>query len=118
MLERWPWTLAALAWAALIYLASSVPAGDGRLPFPDTPGLDKVAHALSFGILAALLAQSLRSTGELASLMLAVVLTSAYGVADEWRQQFTPGRDADVLDWVADTGGAVLAAALVWFLRR
>lgn len=118
MFERWLWALAAVAWAALIYALSSIPAGDGGIDLPDIPGLDKVAHAVSFGILAVLLAQALRATGEIASLVVAVVLTSLYGVTDEWHQRFTPGRDADVLDWVADTIGAVLAVAGVWFLRR
>ena len=118
MLERWPWTLAAVGWAALIYVLSSIPAGSGGLDLPDIPGADKVAHAVSFGILAFFLAQALRGTGEIASLVLAVTLASAYGVTDEWHQRFTPGRDPDVLDWIADTIGAMLAVAGVWFLRR
>ena len=118
MLERWPWALAAVAWAALIYILSSIPAGDGRIDLPDIPGVDKVAHVVTFGVLAALLAQALKATGDTLSLVLAVVLTSAYGVTDEWHQRFTPGRDPSVLDWVADTLGALLAVLCVWFLRR
>ena len=118
MLERWPWALAAVLWAALIYVLSSIPAGDGGLDLPDIPGVDKVAHAASFGVLTVLLAQALKATGNVASLVLAVVLASAYGVTDEVHQRFTPGRDPDVLDWVADTVGAIIAALGVWFLRR
>lgn len=34
---------------------------------------------------------------------------SLYGISDEWHQSFVPGRDTDVMDWVADTLGATLA---------
>lgn len=118
MPERWIWTLAALAWAGLIFWASSQEAGSGRLDLIDIPGLDKVAHFVSFGVLAALAAQALRGVGDVWSLVLAVVLASAYGVTDELHQQFTPGRTPSVLDWVADTLGAVAFVLGVWFLRR
>lgn len=118
MLDRWIWIVAALAWAAVIFALSSLPATDIRLDLPNVPGLDKVAHVVLFGILAALLAQALRGAGEVRSIVLAVVLASAYGVTDEWHQSSVPGRDADVYDWGADTIGAVLFGLGVWFLRR
>ena len=112
------WMLATLAWAGLIFWASSQPAGTGRLDVIDFPGLDKVAHFISFGIFAALSAQALRGFGDMWSLVLAVVLASAFGVSDELHQQITPGRNPSVLDWVADTLGAVVFVLGVWFLRR
>jgi VanZ family protein len=51
-----------------------------------------------------------------------LVLSSLYGVSDEFHQSFVPGRTPDVHDWMADTWGAamailvLLATALV--LRR
>jgi VanZ family protein len=44
----------------------------------------------------------------------ALAATSLFGAADEWHQQFIPGRSQDVADWLADTLGAgigVLTAA-------
>lgn len=32
-----------------------------------------------------------------------------YGLSDEWHQSFVVGRDASVLDWLADSTGGVLA---------
>ena len=40
-----------------------------------------------------------------------MALASLYGATDEFHQSFVPGRDSDVLDWVADTLGAALGAA-------
>ena len=34
---------------------------------------------------------------------------SLYGLSDEWHQSYVPGRDADVLDWLADSIGASIA---------
>ena len=47
------------------------------------------------------------------SVLLAVVLISAFGVLDESVQQFTPGRSGgDLYDWIADTLGALAGASL------
>lgn len=118
MPERLIWAAAAVLWAALIFWMSSQTASDVDLGWLDLPGLDKLAHGVAFGILAALCAQALEPLGELRSLVLAVVLASVYGMTDEFHQTFVEGRTPDVLDWVADTVGAMLFVAGVWFLRR
>ena len=41
-----------------------------------------------------------------------ILIVSVFGASDEWHQSFTPGRSATVADWVADTLGAGLAAAV------
>jgi VanZ family protein len=38
------------------------------------------------------------------------VFTSLFGASDEWHQLFTPLRDSDIRDWLADTLGAVIGA--------
>ena len=47
--------------------------------------------------------------------MLAVVLATGYGVADEIHQSYVPGRDASAADAAKDLAGAALAA---WLFRR
>jgi VanZ family protein len=52
-----------------------------------------------------------------------VIFCSIYGISDEWHQSFVEGRTADILDWVADTVGAVIAITmirlvLVWRNKR
>jgi VanZ family protein len=48
--------------------------------------------------------------------LLASCLAFVVGVVDEVMQLFHPGRHADLLDLGADLCGALLAAAILWFL--
>ena len=41
-----------------------------------------------------------------------------YGMTDEWHQSFVPGRDADWMDLVADTMGAIIAMGFISFINR
>lgn len=94
-----------MAWAALLFALSSLPGG--RVPTSPLsfPGDDKVVHAGVYAVLGGLLRVATGRTGA------AVTLAAAYGASDEFHQSFVPGRDADVLDWLADVAGAVLGAA-------
>ena len=84
-----------------------------RLPSP--PGNDKTHHLVAYAVLGAALVWGLtdraprRTTWGIA--LAAVLLASVYGVSDEFHQGFVPGREVSVLDWVADTAGAAIAAA-------
>lgn len=101
----WP-----IALAAAIFLASS----QSRLASPvDVSHGDKFGHALTFGLLATLILRVRFAPGRaLKAALAAVAITSVYGLIDEFHQSFTPGREVDVADWLADSGGAVLAVAL------
>ncbi|HTN53893.1 MAG TPA: VanZ family protein [Anaeromyxobacter sp.] len=114
-----------LAYAGLIFWLSSQA---NPLPFLPRAWLarDKVLHALEYAGLGALLFVALRGRGPRAwrLALLAAVLASLYGASDEWHQSFVPGRDADPLDWAADSAGALAGATIVGpalaaaFLRR
>lgn len=93
-------------------------------PLPVAPGLfertglDKVVHIVMYGVLGWLCARALhRAEGfcAAAAILLAILLTSAYGASDEWHQVYVPGRYPSGADWIADTAGACLAA---WFYLR
>jgi len=104
----------ALAFMVLIFALSHIRLGTPRLR-PIT-GADKVVHALEYAVLTVLLWRALKhsSVPRLChwSPLVGMVIASAYGVTDEWHQSFV-GRDSDVLDWLADTIGAGLTAAVL-----
>ncbi len=96
--------------AALIWIGSSLPPGDIRLP--RFPHADKVLHAVVFGFFSLTVSRALhRGHGHapLKTALLSIAAASVYGAADEFHQSFTPGRMPDVWDWVADTTGACVA---------
>lgn len=75
---------------------------------------DKVAHFCLYGALATTLVRLERlRRWTLLGGGWALLLASAYGLGDEFRQSLTHGiRQYDLLDWAADTLGAALAVAL------
>ena len=85
---------------------------------------DKLIHAGVYGLLGLLLLGTRRPLPDGYSLrqaLLAAGLASLYGISDEFHQSFVPGRQADPLDWLADTLGAlaaVLIARSLWNQRR
>ena len=83
---------------------------------------DKLVHFFLFGLVATLVLRvSYHPDRPWRSGLVSILLTSLYGVADEFRQSFTPGREVDVMDWAADTMGALVAATVyihVPFWRR
>ena len=97
---HWGWPLAL---ALMIFLAS----GRGSVAAPDIVNIDKITHFSVFGLLATLIAR----TQPPRRWWLGLVLASLYGMTDEFRQSFTPGRSVEVADWVADTLGAAVAVA-------
>ena len=81
---------------------------------PSIPsGWDKVLHAGAYGVLAGLSLRAFHGgLGRLARLptVLALLLTIAYGMLDEIHQSHVVGRDASVLDWLADVAGSLHGA--------
>lgn len=100
--------LPAAAYAVLIFHLSS----QSRIPVILAHVWDKLLHAGGFGFMTALFVFALE--GRLAPVrwrpaILAVLLTVLYGASDEFHQSFVPGRDASLLDLLADGVGAAIA---------
>ena len=111
-----PWLLL-ISLCGLIFWHSS-----GPLP-PETPplvGLDKIAHAAVYALLAWLAARALATLPRIAEAgwlpWAAALFAALYGLSDEVHQSFVPGRSADVWDLAADTAGAI-GGALFYRLR-
>lgn len=104
----WP-----IALMLTIYHASS----QSKLPQAgDIPYQDKFGHFFVFGLLAILVVRVFfESAHPWRGTIVAVLITSAYGVFDEFHQSLTPGRSVEFADWVVDTVGAMVASATYCF---
>jgi len=99
---------------ALLFFLSSL----SSVPAPPGFFTDKHEHFFFYGILAALTLRAL-ARGEwkgvaAATVIGAVIISSAYGVSDEFHQRFVPGRSYELLDMAADATGSAAAAAMLW----
>jgi len=93
------------------------------LPSPPADFSFYDVHIAAYAGLAVLtaraLAGGLRDVSWLAALG-AIVISSLYGVSDEYHQLFVPGRSFDYLDIVADVVGSVAGASVAgaWGIIR
>jgi VanZ family protein len=101
--------LPAVAWALVIWNLSA----RSRLPGPEQPGFDKVAHFGAYALLGWLLVRA--ADRSLLPLAVGALLGVLYGAADEIHQMYVPGRSPDVMDWFADAAG--VAAAFFVYTR-
>ncbi|MGB0367974.1 MAG: VanZ family protein [Flavobacteriales bacterium] len=106
----------AVFWTAfIVYGLLSEPSGIPRFPWLAKPGMDKVIHAVLFGVEAGLIALSLPSSGKklvLYNLLWCFLLGGFLEVAQYY---WVDGRNGDVLDLIADMAGAAFAA---WFILK
>lgn len=84
-----------------------------KLPLPVFPGLDKLAHAFAYAVLAwaAIFAfpPKIRRRGTLPVGLGVLAFCILYGAADEYHQSFIPGRSPSPADLFADALGAGFA---------
>lgn len=94
---------------AIIFHLSSEP---DPLPQVTAHVWDKILHTSEYAGLAVLLCRALLGEGFnwTMAILAAAAFASFYGGTDEFHQLFTPGRDSNVLDWVADTIGSGIGA--------
>lgn len=108
----WFWAVPALIALAIAWLghASALPM-DVQLPHPR----DWMAHAAAFAALALALELAWRGNRPGTPVYLRHLaifgLVALFGALDEWQQAYVPGRQADVLDWLADLAGTFLGLA-------
>ena len=105
----WP----AVAWAGVIFAASSAPGA--AVP---GQGWDKAGHLTAYAVLGILVARGVAGghVGGLtpSKVLVAALLATLYGVSDEWHQAFVPTRTPEALDIVADAAGALLGSGGAW----
>ncbi|SHF25683.1 VanZ family protein [Desulforamulus putei] len=105
-----------LAYMAFIWFLSSRPSHSVvDLGFYDSL-IKESLHLVEFAILYGLLVLALLTRGELtpAGNKLAVIISVAYALLDEFHQSFIPSRSASVTDIIKDVTGI----AFVWYVVR
>lgn len=110
--------LLALGWMTWIFYLSNQPALNVPPLFEHQ---DKAMHFIAYGLLGifVLAMMPLPSAGYTTTqAWLSTLVASLYGISDEIHQSFVPGRSPEVLDWVADTVGALCATLLLAHLSR
>jgi VanZ family protein len=111
----WTW-LPLLAYAGGIIVLSSLPARN--LPPLFFPAADKLVHMALYALLGGLAARAAQRAGLRRRAGLLLVACIAFGLFDEWYQQFIPGRSSDLLDALADAMGACTGFILVLRYHR
>ena len=109
--------LPAIVWAALIFVASSIPGTE--YPEINIAGIDKVVHFAIYAILCLLTYNAVKHQDlfpRLArrAMSVSMLLTTLYGLTDELHQLAVPGRSCDVWDLAADILGCLLCLLIVW----
>lgn len=104
----------------LIFYASSM--NGEQVPEIDIPGIDKLFHFIEYLILGFLLARALsRSSANVNYrhiFISAVLISSFYGLSDEFHQRFVPGRTCDIFDFLSDLIGSSIGAGLCVYKER
>jgi VanZ family protein len=116
-LRRILWSVTIAYWV-MLFVATHVP----PVRLPGTMVSDKTQHFVAYAVLTLMAGVTLwmafparRWIGFLP--LFSVLGAAAYGAFDEITQPIT-GRTRDFRDWVADCGGALLAAGLLLLLQR
>jgi len=99
----------------MLFVATHLP----KVPMPHVTNSDKYIHFAAFAGLAFLLAWSIPTipNKRWVNVVLALAIAIIYGAVDEISQ--TPvGRTADIMDWAADSAGAVFGVVCYVILRQ
>ena len=100
----WPIALA----STIVY--SSGGAGPQLPKILQLVAIDKIVHFFIFGLLATLILRVFdNNRPHLKYALIAFIVTSLFGLIDEYHQYLNPYRYFEWADWVADTLGAVVA---------
>jgi len=108
--------LALSLYCGLIFWLSNQP----TLPMPMFfPHQDKLHHLTAYAVMGWLAWQAFRHrcNGRILWIV-SLLFCSLYGASDEFHQSFIEGRNADWLDWVADTLGSLLAVTILFLRHR
>ncbi len=103
-------------YCTLIYIQSSYPSPE---EVPQLPYIDKVLHFAAYALLSALFFRAFKTLPIKDNIrlitILAITLSSLYGISDEIHQHYVPYRDADIMDALADIIGSIFGVYIYHF---
>ena len=121
-LRKW---ILVVAYLALIFGVSSIPQDPlSRKCFKVSDKMAHLAEYAGFGLLLTVaLRGTLRRVRRWVLLVVVVLIGAAVGALDETYQMTVPGRERELLDWVADVTGVLVGSCLAmalssWMARR
>ena len=114
-----------VAYLALIFGVSSIPQNPlAQTCFKVSDKLAHLAEYTGFGLLLTLASRgTLRRLQRWLLMVIVVLVGAAVGALDETYQMTVPGRERELLDWVADVTGVLIGTCLAiwvgsWMARR
>jgi VanZ family protein len=113
------WIVLAIAYVALIFFVSSRPYL--QAPGPNFEMKDKLAHVTEYAILGLLVTRALgrgMSPSRVVTVFFVIAVCATIAGVDEFFQGTVPGRNKDVMDWLADVGGVTIGASLTLWRAR
>lgn len=110
---RKSWALAWLAVVGQLVILYTPGTPDGALELPLLPGVDKVIHALAFGLPVYLFGRLVKRAW-----LIGLVFAVHAALSEVIQGTLIPFRDPDVWDGVADLIGIGLALLLLWSSHR
>ena len=113
--RRWTWVV---AWAVLIEGLIIWPHPPALPQAIDVTGADKLVHAALFGVQAALAVRASGGGKDSHRWWPAFVGTVVFGAFTECEQYFIPSRSMELGDFLADSIGAAVGAAIVVLRAR
>lgn len=103
-----------VAYLALIFGVSSIPQGQfTRAYFKVSDKLAHLAEYAGFGLLLTVaFRNSFRRVRRWVLMVIVVLIGAAVGALDETYQTMVPGRERELLDWVADVAGVLIGVGV------
>lgn len=101
----------------ILFILTSLPTGMAIT----TDVSDKINHFGAYGLLSVFLYSALYFQSKFLILkknpaFFVILIASFYGALDEIHQMFVPGRSAELLDWLADFSGSIVAVLITRYL--
>jgi VanZ family protein len=104
-----------VAYALAIFYLSSIPSLEQPLGLPASMSVvEHLAEYIGFGFFVSIAFRSKK----VGSMLPAFFLSAFYGLTDEFHQFFVPGRDASMVDFLANTVGCLMGVLVVEYLYR